>query len=161
MWHGLLKTYHLDGRWGITIDAALSALSPSASTPYDPVAVRAAIDEHELAWQTDFKTKFPTSPSDSPLETISSAKQKYANELPTHGYDVLADSSTTDEWHLLAQPTWTKWLGSVSFLCDTEPSCAGFTSDGWLIQAAIGSQVFDRARDVVRSTGVDLYLKQD
>ena len=36
------------------------------------------------------------------------------------------------ESNILETPTWTRDIAQMEFLCDSEPLCAGFTSDGYL-----------------------------
>lgn len=36
------------------------------------------------------------------------------------------------ESNILETPTWTRDIAQMKFLCDSEPLCVGFTSDGYL-----------------------------
>merc|ERR1712072_198012 len=69
MWSGLIRSYHLNGRWGKTIDAALAVVRAPSPQPYNATAVAAAIDAHETAWQTNYSEVFPTNPVAEALPT--------------------------------------------------------------------------------------------
>ena len=66
-WGGLLKTYHVRGRWGITIEAALESLR--SNTTLNHTQISNAIASHEITWQTNTSESFPifTTPSNDEI----------------------------------------------------------------------------------------------
>lgn len=159
MWSGLLRTYHLAGRWGETLAAATAAVLDPTS-PYDPAAVAAAITKHETAWQTNFTEVFPVEPTALALHVASVARRKYAAEMPS-GFTPIRDSSTGVDWHLLEQPTWTKRAGSIGFLCSIDSGCVGFDTGGMLIRRVSKSgKIFDPSKYLKPTPGMITFLRE-
>ena len=118
---------------------------------------------HETSWQTNYTEVFPTEATAATLPSVEAALGTYAMRCPKDpscsgevpdGFVRRRGIDTVAGWNLLAQPTWTRHVGSMAFLCRVDPSCVGFSSVGMLKNKA----GFDPNKDVVKAAGVDLYL---
>ena len=156
MWGGLVRTFHVRGRWSILLDAVLEA-ARTGTYAVDTNAVGAATSAFELAWQTNFTERFPVSAQGDAVAVSSQAWAAFADPmLATAGYEALPDSDVTKAGaRLLPQPCWTKACGSLAYLCSADEACGGFTSKGELLAR------FDPASDVVAAAGVTLFARKD
>ena len=155
-WGGLVRSFHVRGRWSILLDAVLEA-ARSGTFAVDAGAVGAATQVFELAWQTNFTERFPVEAQGDAVAVSALAWAAFADpRLAEAGYSALPDSDVTKAGsRLLPQPGWTKGSGSLAFLCSADVACGGFTSEGELLAR------FDRASDVVAAAGVTLYARKE
>ena len=117
-WHGLVESYHVQGRWGIPIEYALKSMH--SASPYDAAGAAAAVTQHENAWQTNYSQHFPSVPVADTIAVTNDIVDRY---LTPSGYILLKDQDTkgaasgNDKFSYVAQPSWTKNTASLAFLC--------------------------------------------
>eukprot|EP00747_Dinoflagellata_sp_TGD_P193683 gnl/TRDRNA2_/TRDRNA2_60164_c1_seq1.p1 gnl/TRDRNA2_/TRDRNA2_60164_c1~~gnl/TRDRNA2_/TRDRNA2_60164_c1_seq1.p1 ORF type:complete len:359 (+),score=41.28 gnl/TRDRNA2_/TRDRNA2_60164_c1_seq1:30-1079(+) len=138
-WGGLVRSFHVRGRWGITFAAAAASLR--TGNPVDMQKLQNSINTFELAWQTNYSEGFPVDPESDALTTIATAYDKYLNYSSLVAYyDVLSDTDANQN-DLLLQPAWTKDPAQLLFLCILDPDCVAVNSNGWFKTQAIHKEV--------------------
>jgi len=148
-WGGLLKSYHLRGRWGIVIEAVLQALREGKS--YQAAEAQKTLNEFELAWQKNFTEVFPVEPESDALETIGAVADTYLKYSSVGSDFDIVENMDVDKNNMLLQPAWTKDPAQLLYLCKVEPQCAAVNSNGWFKRAS---------SEKITSQGTTLYLKK-
>ena len=153
-WSGLVSTYHVAGRWGTRIEAALASFGGS---PYDSSKVAADVAQHELAWQTNYSQKFPTAPNStaSVLQTARALVAHYATSSSRSfrvARGMTLNASAAAAWVYVPQKAWNRRIGTLAYLCEVDPFCAAFTSDGQFIRSG-----FEIKYAVKGAPGVDIF----
>ena len=153
-WGGLVETYYVSGRWKITLNEMISALEQNRT--FDAAKVNQHVSQFQLAWQTNFSQRFPTQAQGDAVSVVGSALRRYApNETAVRQkFSMLENMDAAPSVALLPQEAWSKDVGNLAFLCELDPSCAGFTSRGMLV-----SGVVLIPGGMHKAQGVRLYLK--
>ncbi len=152
MWGGLVRSYHVRGRWGILLDAAVASLQ--TQQPVNLTRVRDDTEAFELAWQSNQTETFPVVPEEDTMRVVRRVIERYADpSLAASGYTAVSDATVSESLDLTGARAWSHDVGNLAFLCSVDPSCGGFTSDGMLKRA------FDPSRDVRPSQGSTLYIR--
>jgi len=157
MWGGLLSTYHVRGRWGITIEAALYSLR--SNTTLNHTAINIAIAKHEIAWQTNTSQAFPIVPTSNLMDIAYHALNEYVVGVTTSSFTFIENADVDRDFDLLPQSSWTRLVGTLAFLCSSDPMCVGFNSNGVLIShRSVNGSAFSPRHDIIDRMGVNLYL---
>jgi hypothetical protein len=106
--------------------------------PFNASRVQTQRAAYEQAWQhaTD---PLPTTPQGGVLPTVRAALDTYAPNTTTikQRYSMVPNMAAAASVALLAQPTWSRDVGTMAWLCDLDPSCGGFTSQGVLASGLV------------------------
>jgi len=161
MWSGLVSSLYVSGRWGMTIEAAIAAVADPTNDPFNKTKIAADLDDFESKWQRNASHIFPTRPTGDALSVLEDAYRAYVSTSDIEGYDVLRDADVIENgWNL-----YDAWVGlprALAFLCDADPFCVGFNTNGMLKRrvSTLTGFVFDREYQVAWTTGTTLYLKR-
>jgi len=153
-WGGLVMSYYVNGRYGISLKEMVSA--SVEKRPFDAPKVASERAAFEQAWQMNHTEQFPTVAQGQVAEIVSEILSRYAPEEREvrEKYGVLENHDAVSSVSLLPQPAWSKDVGTLSYLCNTHPSCAGFTTRGVLVTGAVLVP-----GGIQPEPGVQLYLK--
>eukprot|EP00941_MAST-03F_sp_MAST-3F-sp1_P002114 g2114.t1 len=146
-WSGLINSYYVRGRWGMQIEAALT------SQKYNKTLVEEKISNFEIKWQTNFTEKFPTKPDnvDKLMPMVNDIVKKYLSISP-HFQIAQSMNVTSSQWTYTPQAAWNLHPGTLSFLCQVDPRCVAFTTEGILLRKG-----FTIAKDAMKVNGVDIF----
>ena len=143
-WAGMISDYHR-ARWALFTDAVLGAARANAS--FDSAQFDSDVLALGQSWYLSNAT-YPATPSgDDPVEVGRELLQKYASVATSvAGFEATVDTSVAGD--LSSMPGLP--LGTLAWLCELEPACAGFTDSG-----ALASQV----TTTEPQSGTTLYVK--
>eukprot|EP01113_Clastostelium_recurvatum_P033265 TRINITY_DN437_c0_g1_i1.p1 TRINITY_DN437_c0_g1~~TRINITY_DN437_c0_g1_i1.p1 ORF type:complete len:814 (-),score=188.09 TRINITY_DN437_c0_g1_i1:60-2501(-) len=144
-WGGLVRGYYLP-RW--TLFVSRVNISVQTGKPFDDGQYNSDILAWEQAWgrRTD---PFPTNPQGDTIAIAKTLLSKYATQHTQYKVATNQDAPQND---LLtpATQTWTKDVAQLTLLCDADPACEGFNSNGYL-KRGIGH--------MITVAGCDFYSK--
>lgn len=118
---------------------------------------------HETTFQTNYSEVFPTQPTEDTVVVLTDAFDAHLNATGRlrDGYDAIPNSDVVggSSWDL--HDAWTALDGSLAFLCDSDPFCVGFNSNGILKRrTSTAGRPFDAGVDITKADGVVFYLKK-
>ncbi|EGD83338.1 lysosomal alpha-N-acetyl glucosaminidase [Salpingoeca rosetta] len=139
-WQGLVSDYYVK-RWEMMHDATLSALN--SSTKIDTSAPKDTL-KFEQAWGNENKT-YPTAPQADVVKVSAAMLQKYASSSSNYTVSTGFDVPFKDIYQ-----GWTRDVAQLQILCDADPTCVGFNSNGYLKNSLTPSK---------SSPGTKFYIK--
>jgi alpha-N-acetylglucosaminidase len=146
-WGGLVGEYY-QHRWALFFKFATAALNEG--TTFDTNAFQQQEIQIGQTFCRDYSHVFPTEAQGNTLELSRKLQSRWGLLYkPTHGYALFANTTIPGS-NLMSLPTWTKNIKQLERLCDSDASCVGFTSDGFLKTSSEGR---------VSQAGVALFVK--
>lgn len=145
-WADLVRSYY-QPRWTLFITSVLQAVY--AGREFDAARYRGELLQLEQKWNRE-NTTYATTPTGNTLQVAYKLAAKYLDLprlAPRYVKHAAMDASGAD---LLAHPMWSTDLAQLMWLCDLNPLCLGFNTNGWL-KAGVSR--------LVPSSAVDLYIK--
>ncbi len=142
-WAGMVGDYHR-ARWALFTDAALEAARANAS--FDSAQFDADVLALGQSWYLSNATYSATPSGDDAVAVGRELLQKYASADAGAGFEATVDTSVAGD--LSAMPGLP--VGTLAWLCELEPACAGFTDSGALASQVVTTQP---------QSGVTLYAK--
>ena len=137
-WSGLLQEYYYE-RWALFTNMTVASVKSRQlfnSTAYNEELLKI---ERQFSYETK---SYPTQPSGDVIQMTKNLIEKYVpvglagrdyfivEHISIPGNDILSGSKRT----------WTQNADQVAYLCNINPSCVGFTSDGKLKTSTSGEQ---------------------
>jgi len=124
-WAGLFSTYYYN-RWQLFISFVLDAVNQDRIFNYSKY--NELLFAFEWEWNNDFNATFNYNPVGVTETEVLNIYNAYGGKMSDNyvlfqGYDAPGND--------LIQ-TWTKDIAQIAFLCDTDPLCQGFNSNGWI-----------------------------
>ncbi|KAL6074088.1 N-acetylglucosaminidase, alpha [Balamuthia mandrillaris] len=131
-WSGLLSAYY-SRRWSLLLFEVVWAME--FGQPFDPSSYHQKALALGQLWATySFNQTFPSKPSGE--DSYKVANELYANysseALLSKFYTKQEGRDAPGNDMFANVPAWTKDLGQLAFLCNLDPACAGFNTNGWL-----------------------------
>eukprot|EP00300_Choanocystis_sp_HF-7_P024069 c25466_g1_i1.p1 GENE.c25466_g1_i1~~c25466_g1_i1.p1 ORF type:complete len:842 (-),score=191.56 c25466_g1_i1:50-2575(-) len=120
-WSGLVGTYHRS-RWELFLNTTLKAISLGKHidlSKYYEEVIQLGRD-----WCND-TTPFPTQPSGPPAPVAQRIVDSYSS---LDGYSKVPQTTLAS----VIRIAWTRDVSTLARLCDADPSCSAFTTDGLL-----------------------------
>ena len=127
-WSGLVEDYYKQ-RWSLFLDYGISVVS--SGTQFNSTDYQSKRFEMEQSFSETIKS-YPTSPSGDLMSMTEALMDKYMPDYSQRYYQIM---NTNINGHNLFggnDGPWTRNLFQVAYLCDINPSCAGFTNEGYL-----------------------------
>lgn len=152
-WQGLVSGYYLP-RWQLFMQYAQDALQ--ASREFATAEYIQADMDLGVAFCEDTKTNFPSVPEGDTVATSALLQAKYGNDYLVSAKSfvyVTMENSSVEGLNIVEEPAWTSNLAQLQLLCDIDPGCQAFTSEGYFKL----SSALDK---IVPAQGVTLYVKQ-
>ena len=148
-WSGLVKDYYLP-RWSLFIQYAMNSVS--SKKPFDNSGYQAARYQLENDFSNTIKT-YPTQPKGDLMQITGELINKYIAEADfNNNYDRLINSDISDN-NLFGgnNGPWTRNIFQVTYLCNINPTCVAFTSEGYLKNSTAS---------IISSPGATVYVKK-
>jgi len=143
-WQGLMGDYY-GGRWERALAAANASIA--ARVAYDPAAVASDLMAFGQAFDKSDKA-YPTTPTGNVLAACEAAVARYTKAPPTASFTPTANQTVSA---VPVADALTTDVDQLSALCDLDPTCACFTSTGY---------IFDDCSHTMDSETVTLYVKR-
>lgn len=144
-WGGLAKGYYYK-RWELLTAMVMKSMNEGEAfnlTSYEDI-------EMELGSIFSFETNvYPSHPVYDPLVSSLKMQKLYGNEYDS-SYTEYFNHDISSINNINVNATWTLSIGQLKFLCDADPQCLGFSSNGFLKQSV--STIFS-------NVGINLYVK--
>ena len=144
-WAGLVKDYYKQ-RWALFTELVNGAVKEGNS--FDRSLYESERYLLEKQFSSDIKS-YPTSPVGNPFSISSKLIETYFIAARVD-YEVYSDSDA-DGNDILENPAWNKLVGQLAYLCNVNPDCVGFNSNGYLKRSVSNRRY---------SAGTTLYVKQ-
>ena len=149
-WQGLVGSYYFS-RWQLFTDSVLSNVK--AGNSFDVDAYMSLESELGERWCNDH-TLFATEEENETNKISFQLQYRYGNRYRSlHNYEQIDDYDITG-FDIYNGTTWTKSINQMKYLCDVEPMCKGFTSNGYLKSST------DKV-NMIPAINTSIYLKQD
>ncbi|KAK8793440.1 hypothetical protein WA158_004799 [Blastocystis sp. Blastoise] len=141
-WNGLVGVYHYN-RWTLFFDKLIDFIDNKKQ--YDWTEYQKEVIELGRQWDSDGK-EYPNEPIGDSYLIAKSYLKKYVLDS-TKNYKVEKNTILHSK---LVNPTWSTDIHILSFVCNADIQCKGFTSDGLL---------FDDITSSETQEGIDAYIK--
>lgn len=140
-WGGLVLDYHKP-RWDLFLNFLFKAIV--SHKPFDTKVYESELFNLEWKWNID-RQKYPTTPSGDLTAILQQLLQKYATPQTNYIKMPQTDAPLND----LIQ-TWTRDIAQLQILCNIDPNCQGFNTNGYLKSSV---------KNTIHTTLSDLYVK--
>lgn len=125
-WAGLVKDYYKD-RWALFTDLVRQAVI--MGTTFDQSGYEAARLNLEQKFSYTIKS-YPTTPQGELLNVVKVLISTYMDPM-TVKYEVYTDTDANGN-DIIVPAAWNKVPGQLKYLCNVNPDCKGFNSNGYL-----------------------------
>jgi len=126
-WGGLVGDYYYS-RWKLFTDRLIESVRNGQIMDFSKYEADRL--KYEQAWSRA-TNPFPTTPSGNTLQIAYRLNIKYTTDPDTSAYSAYNNADILGH-DLLGEQTWTRDVAQLKILCDTNPTCQGFNSNGWL-----------------------------
>lgn len=129
---GLVSGYYAP-RWALHTQFLEAALA--SGQPVDWAGYTAQLSAFELAWNANATNPYPVAPTGDALAAATALAASYAGTLGAGGVPAgyrKLPGSDVDGAHVDIIQAWNTDVGVLASLCDLDPTCVGFNSDGYL-----------------------------
>jgi len=147
-WSGLMSNYYKP-RWGLFMGMLTDAVRSGQQLNNNVYSAK--LLQLERAWSAATEPKFRDFTVGASAQIAGELLSKYANCQSCNTYQNYTDMDVHGKDINVATAVWTRDIQQLKFLCDADPSCVGFNTNGWLKSAT---------SPMSRSVGIDLYLKK-
>ena len=145
-WSGLFKDYYLP-RWDLFMQYVMDSVDKNQ--PFDNDGYQAKRFELEQQFSSDIKS-YPVEPTGDLIAMTGSLLNKYFPDISQNYYEVLKTDIEGNNLFGGNYGPWTRNINQVAYLCNINPSCVGFTSEGYLKNSTSNQ---------ISSSEATLYLK--
>eukprot|EP00823_Brevimastigomonas_motovehiculus_P005788 TRINITY_DN436_c0_g1_i1.p1 TRINITY_DN436_c0_g1~~TRINITY_DN436_c0_g1_i1.p1 ORF type:complete len:837 (-),score=242.95 TRINITY_DN436_c0_g1_i1:239-2749(-) len=136
-WQGLVGDYYYS-RWNIFVTSLLSCVGvwpPTKDCPASykgtfPAHYAKTLDDYEMGW-SKAQNKYPSAASGDTVAVLNKLAIKYWEGSSAH-YEEVKDTDAPYHDLLRSSATWTHDVTQMQLLCDLDPACVGFNSNGFL-----------------------------